>query len=74
MIYDKIDLITNNGEAVQTVSIPLFRPRPDVLTWGVRTFVYDNDLSTAKQSVYRECFNYSVVPIMGLDNNGFNVK
>ncbi len=36
---EKIDLFVKSGEYVTTVTVPIFNPKAEVITWGSRTFI-----------------------------------
>lgn len=38
-----VTLRTRRGELVERVQIPNFTPPPEVITWGLRTFIRQSD-------------------------------
>lgn len=56
----KVPLFTSKGEYVITAIIPAFLTPPDVLVWGVRTFLHRLETPMQKEG-YFECFTVGVV-------------
>ena len=54
-MFTRLNLYTADGEFAGTVTVPLFKTRPDVLLWGYRVFRWD-------LGRYREAFAFTIVP------------
>jgi len=56
----KIKLETETGEFVQYVAIPPFKTLPDVITWGIRTFIFSSAIGYNEENkpvaTYKEAF------------------
>ena len=55
-----VELHTREGGYVTTIEVPPFTKPPEVIIWGLRVFVLDQEAGK-----YREAFAY-VVPLQGI--------
>lgn len=73
--FIKVELRTGKGDLVQDVTIPEFMVAPAVLVWGERYFRRQSaTLRSVEGDIYIETFVYHVVPVPGVDSNGFIIK
>lgn len=84
-MHNKVLLKTADGSQVRPEGFTIldfpdttnrrgFRSYPDVLFLGERAFVFDNACKLpdgGNGAEYVEAFAYSIVPIAGVDDNGF---
>src|SRR5262245_33571560 len=62
--FEFVHLYTAEGGFVAKVLIPVFRPKPRIVSWGQRLFHIDSE------GTYHECFWFAVVSIEGVTSNG----
>jgi hypothetical protein len=82
-MFVKVNLYTPEGGFVTTVTMPNFKPEPQVLVWGARTFVYVDSFPDFFESVpdqdpedgcYVEAFAYHVPPMVAEMPDGKRVS